>query len=294
MNSFTQHREGGEHTATAARGHFACGVMMLESLRSLLGALGLGLRLPAGQPVVLTDFEWAALRERAPFVSLLSDADAALLRERIGEFLARQRFVGIGLDLQAWQQQMIAAYACLPILHLGIRAYRDWKTLLVYPDTFAPEQEWVDEAGVHHRAIVPQAGEAWERGPVVLSWNDVASDGAVIVHEMAHTLDATNGDVNGFPALPPEMSARDWTGAFSAAFESLKLGIDRGAEPAIDPYAATDPAEFLAVTCEYFFFSPVYLREVFPEVYGQLAAYFRQEPHLRAAEIPTDLPETGA
>jgi MtfA peptidase len=266
--------------------------MMLKALHSLLGTLGRGLRLPAGQPVLLTDAEWTELRARAPFIGLLSHADADLLRVRIGEFLARQRFVGIGLDLQAWQQHLIAAYACLPILHLGIRAYRDWKTLLIYPDTFAPEQEWVDEAGVHHRAVVPQAGEAWECGPVVLSWNDVAADGAVIVHEMAHTLDATNGEVNGFPALPPEMSPRDWTDAFSAAFESLKRAIDHGAEPAIDPYAATDPAEFLAVTCEYFFFSPVYLREVFPDVYRQLAAYFRQEPHLRAEEIPTDLPET--
>jgi Mlc titration factor MtfA (ptsG expression regulator) len=86
------------------------------------------------------------------------------------------------------------------------------------------------------------------------------------------------------------MPARDWTDAFSAAFESLKRAIDRGAEPALDPYAATDPAEFLAVACEYFFFAPGVLRDAFPAVYAQLVGYFGQAPHLRGDLLDTTLP----
>ena len=277
-----------------AHGHFAYGEMMLLSLRSMLDTLLRSLRPGARQVSALDDAEWRALRDRVPFMALLSPAELDLLRERIGEFLGRQRFVGIRVELHPWQQHLIAAYACLPVLHLGIRSYRDWKTLVVYPDTFAPEQEWMDDDGIQHQAVVAQAGEAWERGPVVLSWSDIAEDGAVIVHEMVHTLDAANGGVNGFPPLPADMSAGDWTETFSAAFAALNAEIEAGREPVIDPYAATDPAEFLAVSCEYFFFMPGYLLEVLPEVYEQLARYFLQQPHLRGDEIATFCTEPDA
>jgi MtfA peptidase len=262
---------------------------MIQDLRTLFQDFGRRLLPAPPEPVALGDGEWTTLLANVPFIELLATAEAGMLRERIGEFLARKTFKGIGLDLQPWQRHLIAAYAALPVLHLGLDPYRDWQTVLVYPDTFAPEQEWVDEAGVHHHAIVPHAGEAWERGPVILSWNDIASDGAVIVHEMTHTLDAGNGEVNGFPPLPAGMSATAWTDAFSTAFEALREEIEHGEEPVIDPYAATDPAEFLAVASEYFFFAPDYLRTEMPRVYRQLADYFRQEPHLRAEEIATNL-----
>ena len=277
-----------EHTATTGPGHFALGDVMLRDLNNLVRVLGERL-LPAPATAPLDDSEWRRLRANVAFMDLLSPAEMDALRERVGEFLGRKTFKGIGMRLDPWQQHLIAAYACLPILHIGIDAYRDWQTVIVYPDTFAPEQEWVDEAGVHHQAVVPQAGEAWERGPVILSWSDIAEDGAVIVHEMTHTLDAGNGDVNGFPPLPGTLPPAEWTDAFSAAYGRLQEEIDRGGEPVIDPYAATDPAEFLAVVTEYFFFSPAHLQAEWPAIYRLLGLYFGLEPHRWADEIPTRL-----
>lgn len=265
---------------------------MLRDLQTLMRGLGQRLLPAPPDAVALSDAEWEALRRHAAFVDLLPAQEARSLRGRIGEFLARKEFKGVRMHVEPWQRQLIAAYACLPILHLGIDAYREWRTVIVYPDTFAPEHEWVDEAGVHHRAVVAQAGEAWERGPVVLSWSDVAADGAVIVHEMVHTLDAANGDVNGFPPLPGSMSPAAWTEGFSEAYEQLQRELDSGGEPVIDPYAASDPAEFLAVTAEYFFFSPAYLSAELPAIYALLAEYFRLEPHAWADEIPTQIPWT--
>jgi MtfA peptidase len=144
---------------------------MIQDLRTLFQDLGRRLLPAPPEPVALSDAEWATLRAQVPFIQLLTPAEATLLRGRIGEFLARKTFKGIGLELLSWQRHLIAAYACLPVLHLGMDAYRDWQTVLVYPDTFAPEQEWVDEAGVHHRAVVPQAGEAGTTSPPMARWS---------------------------------------------------------------------------------------------------------------------------
>jgi hypothetical protein len=48
------------------------------------------------------------------------------------------------------------------------------------------------------------SGEAWEGGPLIISWRDVqmAGDGYnVVIHEFAHKLDMLNGEADGIPAL---------------------------------------------------------------------------------------------
>ncbi|WP_018876906.1 zinc-dependent peptidase [Thioalkalivibrio sp. ALE31] len=240
------------------------------------------------EAVPLDNDEWEAMRQRVPFIARLTPEERARLRELIGQILAQKEFIGIAAEPEPWQCQVIAAYAALPILELGLAPYRDWRTLILYPDTFVPEHEWVDEAGIVHQGAMPQSGEAWERGPVILSWNDVARDGAVVVHEMTHVLDAGNGEVNGFPPLPRGQSTRAWTEDFSRAFdrfvetvEAVEAGtVDESTLP-LDPYAATAPEEFLAVAVESFFFEPARLRERLPAIYDHLVAYFGQEPHRR-------------
>ena len=103
----------------------------------------------------------------------------------------------------------------------------------------------------------------------------------VIVHEMAHKLDLLNGEANGMPPLHAGMSRSAWTAAFSSAFEDFSERVERGEEVLIDDYAADDPGEFFAVMSEAFFLHPRDVREAYPEVYGQLEAFYRQDPGLR-------------
>ncbi|HUW76684.1 MAG TPA: zinc-dependent peptidase, partial [Gallionella sp.] len=44
------------------------------------------------------------------------------------------------------------------------------------------------------------------------------------------------------------------------------------------PYAATSPAEFFAVACEYFFTAPEQLKKCYPGVHRQLALFYRHVP----------------
>jgi Mlc titration factor MtfA (ptsG expression regulator) len=53
--------------------------------------------------------------------------------------------------------------------------------------------------------------------------------------------------------------------------------VERGDWLEIDPYASTNPEEFFAVTSEYFFTAPALLNQYYPEVYRELADYYRLE-----------------
>ena len=46
----------------------------------------------------------------------------------------------------------------------------------------------------------------------------------------------------------------------------------------LDPYAATDTAEFFAVSGEVFFFDPAALQQAFPAWFSLLCQFFRQDP----------------
>ena len=74
------------------------------------------------------------------------------------------------------------------------------------------------------------------------------------------------------------MTRSTWIDAFTNAFEDFQHRIDAGEDPLLDPYAATDAAEFFAVTSEAFFQAPRLLRHAYPAVYAQLKRFYRQEP----------------
>ena len=140
----------------------------------------------------------------------------------------------------------IAAQACLPILKLGLDYYGGWVSVIVYPEGFWSPHRSLDTAGVLHSGYQARVGEAWDPGPIVLSWADVqqAADGEgfnVVIHECAHKLDLLNGVANGMPPLHGGTSLPAWTQAFAAADDELCQCLDRGAEPPIHPYAAESP-----------------------------------------------------
>jgi MtfA peptidase len=229
---------------------------------------------------------WEAGLRALPMLGRLDDDELARLRRLTTLFLHHKRFIGArGLDVDPTMRLDIALQACLPILNLGLEWYDQWVSIIVYPEDFLPEHEYVDEAGVVHTERSPHSGEAWERGPVLLSWEEVNHSEGLAIHEFAHTLDMRNGQPNGMPPLHRDMSAQTWSQVMNAAFESLNRALDRDEPPPLDPYAATDPGEFFAVTSEYFFAEAQALQQAFPAVYDQLRHFYRQDP-LRPTSRP--------
>jgi len=232
---------------------------------------------------------WRAALERYPFTRVLDEAERARLRECVILFLHQKSIVGAGgLEVREEMRIAIAVQACMLILGLDLDCYRDWVEVIVYPDEFVAEYEYMDEDGVVHQVEEPMTGESWLAGPVILSWADVEMRGDgqgynVVIHEFAHKLDMLNGDANGFPPLHAGMDRAGWSRAFAAAYEHFTGRVDRDDAPGIDAYAAESPAEFFAVMSEAFFETPLTVRADYPEVYRQLAVFYRQDPAARLA-----------
>ncbi len=240
--------------------------------------------------------EWRATVANLPVLAGLTPAELERLRDLATLFLAEKALDPAGgLELTPEMGPLIAAQACLPILNLGLDCYRDWSAVILYPEGFLVHHEYTDPNGLVHSVHRPLIGEAWERGPVILSWADIVDTldqpGLnVVIHEMTHKLDMLTGAVNGLPPLHRNMTARNWSRAFTTAYDHLCRQVDRGRPTALDPYAADSPAEFFAVASEAFFETPAVIADAYPAVYIQLRAFYRQDPLARQV---SDLPPTA-
>jgi Mlc titration factor MtfA (ptsG expression regulator) len=227
---------------------------------------------------------WQRTFEALPARRWLERDEAAKLRRLATLFLHDKSLeTAQDLDLTEAMRVKLAAYACLPILKLGLDWYRGWYSVIVYPAGFVPAREVRDAAGVVHRTRHPLSGEAWQRGPVILSWDDIDTarpEAArnVIIHEMAHKLDMLNGSANGHPPLHSDMDIKAWSETFGSAYAKLRHALANGGPVALDAYAAQSPAEFFSVVSEVFFQQPDALAEDWPGIYKQLKLFYRQEP----------------
>ena len=108
-----------------------------------------------------------------PFLAYLPPDELPTLRQMALEFLAEKEVHGAeGLVVTDDMLLSIALQACLPVLHIGLDAYAGWIGIVVYPGDFVIPRSIVDDDGVVHEYDDEVLGEAWEGGPVILSWSE--------------------------------------------------------------------------------------------------------------------------
>ena len=228
---------------------------------------------------------WRAARERVPWVASLDPDRDSRVHALASRFLATKTITPVAsLALDDTQRVQLAALCCLPLLEFGSEGLRGWSQLIVYPDAFRVNRSHVDAAGVLHEWDDELIGEAWESGPVILSWADIEADLAapregfcVAVHEIAHKLDVLDGALDGTPPLPRAWQ-REWARDFQLAYDALARDVDAGRETAIDGYAAEAPEEFFAVCSEYHFSDARLLRDAMPAVASHLERFYGPSP----------------
>jgi MtfA peptidase len=240
---------------------------------------------------------WQATLGGLPFLAHLDAADLSRLRELTSLFIAQKEFsTAHGLELTDAMVVGIAVQACLPVLNLSLDLYRGWVGVIVYPGEFVIRKTVEDEDGVIHEVEHDASGEAWEGGPVILSWEDTQMTDTrdaynVVIHEFAHKIDMLTGETDGHPPLVRRwhapLDSAAWADVFDNAYDRFCARVDavprqRWArferESLIDPYAADHPSEFFAVCSEALFVQPQAFEAEYPELYRLLARFYRQDP----------------
>ncbi len=241
------------------------------------------------QRSTITPSQWTQAFALLPLLERLTEDEKVDLIMLAILFLDKKAIEGAdGLVVTPPMALIIALQACLPVLKLGLDSYTGWVSVIVYPAGFAAKHEITDEYGVVHHVQSDLSGEAWVRGPVVLSWEGTEHAGIIdgqnlVIHEFAHKLDMQNGTANGYPPLHTGMDHKQWVDTFTAGFEDFQRRCSNGESTGIDTYGASSPAEFFAVLSEVFFERPDAIHQYYPAVYDQLRQFYRQDP---LAQLP--------
>ncbi len=240
------------------------------------------------------------LVSRYPLYSRLAPADRHELEGWIQIFLAEKRFEGCGgQEITDEVRVLIAAQACLLLLHRDTDCYPLLHSILVYPSSYIAKTWHWERDGTLVEGEQERGGESWPHGTVVLAW-DGAFAGAVeldkgrnlVLHEFAHQLDEEDGIADGAPLLSGSnyLQVRHryqtWAQVLSEEFQQLRRAANDGQATVLDTYGAQNPAEFFAVATETFFEKPGRLQERHPALYAQLKEFYRQDPLRYAPRHP--------
>jgi MtfA peptidase len=215
------------------------------------------------------------------------------LEPLVREFLLDVEFVGCqGLTVTDEMRLVIATQASLLITNSGAGAFRQLRSVLIYPDEFVVEESDEDEAGVVTEGTRVLTGQTFDTARIVLSWRDVAEGSGtdepynVVLHEFAHYLDHS---VGGALTAPGHGSLEQWHAVLNREYEALCDAVDRGEATLIDPYGAEHLEEFFAVATETFFEQPRELQRRHAHLYAELQKFYGLDP----TQWPFD-PHAGA
>jgi len=233
---------------------------------------------------------WEQIAESAlPQWPLLDDDERARLGARLERFVQRTRWEAArGFELTAEVVVTVAASAALLALELDRDCYRHVRAVVIHARTFTDHGVRATHVGgVVARGPQRLLGHARDgQGPVMLSWQAVRRDVRapergqnVVLHELAHKLDAAGGLFDGTPEITDRAGRAEWVEVCNREYRRLRRRTDP--DPVLRPYATTNPAEFFAVATEAFLTAPLALEEHHPELYRVLGGYFGQDPAAR-------------
>ena len=234
---------------------------------------------------------WLDYLDRIAAYRLLSSAERHKLQQDVQVFVAEKNWEGCGGQvIDAEIKVTIAGYACLMVLELDVDAFDRVLSILVYPTAYAaPYRDQLTGQivpGEDHRL-----GEAWYRGPVVLSWADIQNDREhpgqgrnLVWHEFAHQLDMLDRESDGTPPLETREQYRRWADIMTSEFERLRADSRAGTPTLLDGYGSQNETEFFSIATECFFERPTDMAKRHPDLYALLCEYYRQDPAQRARQ----------
>ena len=213
------------------------------------------------------------LEEQVPFYKNLDDDRKQEFENRIQHFLARTRITGVKTNVEDIDRVLIASSAVIPIFNFSGWEYVNLHEVLLYPDSF--DHEFQQEGA--HRSIIGMVGSGAMNHVMILSQHELrqafinkTGKTNTAIHEFVHLVDKTDGTIDGVPEfILGKKYILPWLQLMRKEIELILK--DRSD---INPYGATNEAEFFAVVSEYFFERPKLLKEKHPELYNLLSEIF--------------------
>ncbi|HEX5655127.1 MAG TPA: M90 family metallopeptidase [Chitinophagaceae bacterium] len=217
------------------------------------------------------------LAQQVEFYKLLDEEKKKEFENRLMQFLSKVRITGVKTVVEDLDKVLIASSAIIPIFAFPEWEYINLNEVLLYPDAFNQDFE---QHGAE-RSIAGIVGEGAYEDVMILSQLELregflnkTGKTNTAIHEFVHLVDKTDGSTDG---IPESILSRQYILPWLELMQR-KIKQVAGQRSDIDPYAATNPAEFLAVVSEYFFERPDLLKTRQPELYELLATIFRQKP----------------
>lgn len=217
------------------------------------------------------------LLEQCEFYIDLPGESKPLFENRMQLFLSQVRITGVNTEVEDIDKTLIAASAIIPIFNFPEWEYVNLREVLLYPDSFSYDFE---QKG-NDRNVLGMVGDGALNGVMILSQHELrqafinkTGKSNTAIHEFVHLLDKTDGTIDGVPeVILQKQYIVPWLQLMQQ--EIRKIMTNRSD---INPYGATNEAEFFAVVSEYFFERPGLLEEKNPELYKLLSTIFRQQP----------------
>jgi MtfA peptidase len=217
------------------------------------------------------------LVKHVEFYDHLDDTQKASFETRMQHFLSHVRITGVNTTVEAEDRVFIAASAIIPIFGFPGWDYINLNEVLLYPDSF--NHEFAQEGS--GRTTLGMVGDGPYQNIMILSQHELrqgfynkTGKTNTAIHEFVHLVDKTDGSVDGVPEfLVNRQYILPWLGLMRKEIKRIMANRSD-----INPYGATNEAEFFAVVSEYFFERPDLLQTKHPELYELLSTIFHQQP----------------
>lgn len=215
--------------------------------------------------------------EHVDFYKKLNAEKRKEFEDRVEVFLAHTQITGVKTTVEDLDQVLIASSAVIPIFGFPGWHYVNLKEVLLYPDSFNHEFE---QSG-YDRNILGMVGTGALNRVMILSQNELRAafmnktgKTNTAIHEFVHLVDKMDGATDGLPEfIAQRQYIVPWLQLMRKEIQNI---LSDNSD--INPYGATNEAEFFAVVSEYFFEQPALLEEKNPELYKLLSKIFQQDP----------------
>lgn len=213
------------------------------------------------------------LNKHVVFYQRLQETEKKRFLENIKSFLQTTRITGVKTPVEDLDRVFVAAAAIIPIFGFKGWSYRNIHEVLLYPGSFDNAYRQEGDG----RNIMGMVGTGPLQNVMILSRPDLREGflnqedkSNTAIHEFVHLIDKTDGSTDGIPEiLLKNKYVIPWLKRIREEIEQINKGRSD-----INPYGATNEAEFFAVAAEYFFEQPGMMKEKHPELYDLLELVF--------------------